>query len=108
MTGGVQLWLKIGLPPVQLLGDAELVILVCCPFDEQVLQSEYAHEEQVGGVYTQDCVVAGAVTPPSQFTILLHVRVCTPFTEQPDQSLQDHELLLHKGNAIVIGNKLLQ
>jgi len=45
----VQDWVVTGLPPVQLLGDDEAIVLVCCPLDEQTPQLEYVQEMQVGG-----------------------------------------------------------
>ena len=53
----------MGLPPVQFAGEEEIIVLVCWLLT-QVLQPEYVHEVQVGGVYVHDCVKIGF--PPEQ------------------------------------------
>ena len=76
---GVQVWVNTGLPPLHPSGNDDTAVRVCWPSAEQVPQSEYVQEVQVGAVKVQFWEVAGIKTPPSQLEILVHVLVCVPF-----------------------------
>ena len=65
--GGEHCWVKdAGEPPEHPTGFEEVIVLVCVPEDEQVVQGEYVKDVQeiIGGEYVQDWVVIGE--PPAQ------------------------------------------
>ena len=80
----MQDWLRTGEPPVQPVGDEEMIVRVCVLSGWQAPHIEYVNAVQVvtGGVYVQDWVRTGEppVQPAGEEETT--VRDCVPFDWQ--------------------------